>query len=164
MSHVATVDLEIRDLDALAEAATRLGMELARGQQTYRCWYTATPPADRDEYLRITHQTVESLVPEGFRGDEIGRCEHALRVRGNGTAYELGVARRRDGRPGYVLLFEEYGANSAGKALLDAVGPGCRHLKREYAYAVARKTAVAQGFTVNEQRQPDGSIRLRLTR
>lgn len=153
MSHVATVDLEIRDLDALAEAAGRVGLELVRGQQTYR-WY--------GEHVG------DYPPPAGFMPEDLGKCEHALVVAGDFSGrsewmkpYEIGVVRRRDGKPGFALLWDFY---DGGNGLQDKVGPGCRNLKREYATVVARKQAIAQGFTVNELRQPDGSIRLRLTR
>lgn len=103
-------------------------------------------------------------MPSGFPGTEIGRCEHAVRVKGSSDAYEVGVSRRRDGRPGYVLLFDQWTYDEAGSALATAVGPNASRLKREYATVVARKQAIASGFTVQEQRQIDGSIRLRLTR
>jgi len=38
MSHIVEVNLLVQDLNALHRACHRLGLELVRGQQTYR-WY-----------------------------------------------------------------------------------------------------------------------------
>lgn len=152
MSHVATIDLEVKDLDALEQAAKRLGLELVRGQQTY-AWF-GTSVGDYP-------------LPEGFTAEDLGKCDHALRIAGDilrtgsEAPYEVGVVRRRDGRPGYTLLWDFWGG---GNGLTAKVGPDCRNLKREYATVVALKQAAAQGFTVNEQRLADGSVQLRLTR
>jgi hypothetical protein len=163
MSHVATIDLEVKDWDALAEAARRIGMDLIRDQKTYRCWFNSWDQKDVEGQLKEVGMTAEDLVPPGFKGEEIGQCEHAIRVRGNASAYEIGLARRRDGRAGYVLLMEQMQASDDDAiALNNAVGASACNLKREYAFVVARKQAMAQGFTVNEQRQQDGSIRLTL--
>lgn len=142
MSHVATVDLEIRDLDALGEAVQRLGGQLARGQQTYR-WY--------GEHVG------DYPLPAGFAEEDLGKCEHAVKF--PDVEYEIGVVRRRDGRAGYALMWDFIDG-----CLVQAAGQNCCKVKREYAGVVARKQAMAQGFTVNEQRQADGSIRLRLTK
>jgi hypothetical protein len=38
MSHIAEVNLLVHDLNALHRACQRLGLELVRQQQTYRCY------------------------------------------------------------------------------------------------------------------------------
>lgn len=143
MSHVATVDLEIRDLGALGEAAKRCGLELKRGQTSYR-WYGRS--------------VGDYAIPEGFTADELGKCEHALCVPGNDRAYEIGVVKRRDGRPGYVLQWDFY---AGGYGLQDLAGENCNKLRQAYALTVARKQLMRQGYQVSEQRQADGSVVLR---
>jgi hypothetical protein len=157
MSHVATIEIEVKDLDALQQACDRLGLELVRGQSTYRCWYTTTKAEFRDEVMKQRRWTVESLVPAGFAASDIGRCEHAIRLPGDDDASEIGIVRRRDGRPGFALLIEDM-----PDAMHDIVGARWANLRREYANVVARKQALAQGFAVNEVRQADGSIHLML--
>jgi len=61
MSHVTTIDLVINDLDALERAAKVCGMELKRGQTTFR-WYYGNDP-----------------------------CKHAIVLPGNTEAYEIGI-------------------------------------------------------------------------
>ena len=151
MSHVATVEIEVRDLDALDEACRRVGLELVRGQQTYR-WYGK--------------HVGDYPLPAGFAEADLGRCEHAVRIPGGDAAadaegdeppYEIGVVRRRDGRPGYVLHWDFF---AGGYGLEKVAGPACGLLKQAYATVVAKRQAMRQGFTVTEQRQPNGHVRL----
>ena len=68
MSHISRISLKITDLDALAKAAERCGLELVRGKTTYR-WY---------------------------EGD--GQCEHALVQRKQlALNYEIGLTKAEDG-------------------------------------------------------------------
>lgn len=148
MSHIATVDLEIKDLSALAEAARRLGLEFVQNQRTYR-WFG-------------TH-VGDYPLPPGFKKEELGHCLHALRIPldqpGADVAYEIGVVARRDGKPGYAILWDFYGC---GFGLQDKVGKDCNALKQSYAVVVAERAAAKQGFRVTHQAQADGSVVLRL--
>lgn len=143
MSHVTTVTVEVRDLDALAAACRRCGLELVRGQTSYR-WYG--------------HHVGDYPLPAGFAESELGTCQHAIRVAGSSTAYEIGVTARRDGRPGYALIWDFFGR--AGSELQQHAGPECTKLRQAYSVELATRQARRQGFTVTEQRQPDGTIRL----
>jgi hypothetical protein len=147
MSHVATVDLEVKDLDALAEACNAIGLELVRGQQTYE-WYG-------------TH-VGDYPVPAGFVKEDLGKCDHAIRIPGDHSdkdhkPYEIGVFGRRDGRPGYTLMWDFW---AGGRGLQKLAGNDCCNVKREYAYVVAKRQAMAQGFTVQSTRNADGSIKM----
>jgi hypothetical protein len=53
MSHISKIELEVNDLGTLALACRRLGLELFRGQKTFK-WY----------------------------GQEAGKCEHAIKIPG----------------------------------------------------------------------------------
>jgi hypothetical protein len=140
MSHVATVDLDVKDLDALAEACGQLGLELVRGQQSYR-WYGRS--------------VGDYPLPAGFTVEELGKCEHAIRIPGDAHAYEIGLVRRRDGRAGYQLLWDFFGG---GYGLEAKVGAGCSKLKQQYAVAVAVKTAQRQGMRVTQSVGSNGRI------
>lgn len=61
MSHITTIDIEIRDLECLAEAAADLGLDLVLGKRTFRTYQPSTP------------------------------CDHVLKLRGFSEAYEIGV-------------------------------------------------------------------------
>jgi hypothetical protein len=148
MSHVATIDIEIRDLDALEQACRALGLELVRGQQTYR-WYG--------------QHVGDYPLPAGFAVEDLGRCEHAIRIpgakiEGDLAPYEVGVVRRRDGRPGYSLMWDFF---AGGYGLQQRVGKDCTKLKQQYAVAVATRTAQRQGLRVQQTVGANGSIVLR---
>jgi hypothetical protein len=146
MSHIVKIAIEVKDLDALAAAARALGLELMRGQRTYR-HYGA-------------HEAQTGL-PEGFTMKDLGQCEHALRIVGaDKEACEIGIARRRDGRPGYVLLADMF---SYGQ-LPEHVGANCEKLKQNYSSEVARRTLQKQGYRVTSATKADGRIVLQATR
>lgn len=142
MSHVATIDLEIKDLDALADAANRLGGELKRGQTSYKWW---------------GRHVGDYPIPAGFTKDDLGKCDHAIQF--TDAAYEIGVVRRRDGRPGWQLIWDFVDGR-----LVQLCGKDCSKLKQAYGAAVATKFALKSGYRVNEQPQANGSIRLVLSK
>jgi hypothetical protein len=145
MSHVATIEIEIRDLDALDAAARSLGLELVRGQTTYK-WYG--------------RHVGDYPLPAGFTREDLGRCDHAIRVPGNNQAYEIGVVKRRDGRPGYVLLWDFW---RGGYGLVEKVGENANRLKQAYAIEAAKRAAWRAGHRVlGEIRKADGTIVLRI--
>jgi hypothetical protein len=90
-----------------------------------------------------------------------GRCEHAIRVAGNDRAYEIGVVKRRDGKPGYVLMWDFW---AGGYGLQDKVGKDCGRLAQEYAAQVAIKRAKLQGFNVQRKQLEDGRVQLTCVR
>lgn len=134
VSHIATVELEIKDLDALEAACRQLGLQFNRGQRTYK-WYGT----------RVGREP----LPHGFKVEELGKCEHAISVPGNSKAYEIGIAQRRDGQPGYTLLYDYW---QGGYGLIEKVGDEkCGKLTQEYAAQVAIKQARKQGFSVTRK-------------
>ena len=170
ISHVATINVEIKSLDDLESAARSLGLELVRGQQTYR-WYGKS--------------VGDYPLPVGFTAEELGRCDHAIRVplsvTGADRCYEIGVVKRRDGKPGYQLLWDFFDGGRCQFAVGDCCGPGAvedadynphqtrlvsfvggngQKLVQSYARVTAIRTAQQQGFRVQESRQADGSIKL----
>lgn len=133
MSHVAEIELEIKDLAALSAAAKTLGLELRQGQKTYR-WFGRS--------------VGDYPVPVGFDASELGHCEHALSVKDNPNAYEIGVVRRRDGKPGYTLLWDFY---AGGYGLVEKVGQNGSKLKQRYQVEVFRREMAKKGMRINER-------------
>ena len=162
MSHIATVDVEITNLDDLAAACKRIGLELVRGQQTYK-WFG--------------HVIEGDPIPEGFTAEELGRCDHAIVVPGDHSLadiqpYEIGVVKRRDGKPGYQLMWDYNGFGGFG--LAEFVGCEFDHktknydgkmpkLKQAYAICAARRVAQLQGFRLQEVATA-GGVRMILTK
>jgi len=146
MSHIATVDLHITDLAALKAACEALGLEFREGKTNFR-WY-GTVVGDYP-------------LPTGFTAAEMGQCDHAIGMKDNTHAYELGVVSRRDGKPGFAILYDFW---RGGFGLEDAVGKAAGKLKQQYAAQVAAAQARRQGYRVSQSLQTDGSLRLVCTR
>ena len=68
MSHIASISIEVRSLDALAAAAERLGGTLNRDQKTFK-WYYGQDPCDH--------------------AISFSDCEYDVGVVGKNDAYEL---------------------------------------------------------------------------
>lgn len=148
MSHISLIKVRFKSLVILKQTCKELGtVEFMQGQKTYK-WY--------EKYMG------DWPLPEGYTKEDLGKCEHAIRVKGNSEAYEIGVVKRRDGKPGWELIYDFF---SKGKGLEKAVGKDCVKLRQAYAVLVATNKAVAQGFQVEKIKSKDGKkIRLRATR
>jgi hypothetical protein len=144
MSHVATIDLIVRDLESLRQAAEDLGLTFNENQKTYR-WYG--------------RHVGDYPMPEGMTADQLGKCEHSI-GRKDGKGYEVGVIKTDAGA--YRLIYDFYGRG--GVAIEEHVGKGCGTLKQAYAARVATKQARAQGFHVRRYVSSDGTVKLSLTK
>ena len=146
MSHVANVEVEINDLTALKTACGKLGLEFVQGQTTYK-WF--------DRYLadsNVGRQTVR----DGFRPEDFGKCEHAIKV--PGSDYEVGVVRNPTGN-GYRLIYDEYG--SQGQALTKRLGgTQLPKLKTEYGVARASRHLRRNGYRVVRRVLSNGTVKL----
>jgi hypothetical protein len=136
MSHVATVDIEIKDLTALAKACETLGLKLNLGQKKYK-WYGRS--------------VGDYPLPAGFKASDLGKCDHAISIPGNKRAYEIGVC--TNPATGKTELLWDFW--QGGYGMRDKVGGNkCEGLVHEYAKEVARnqvsKLAKAEGWTVTE--------------
>jgi len=149
MSHVAVIDLHITDLDSLAKACDRLGLELVKGQTTYK-WYGVSVG---------DYRALDAVkAPDGI-------CEHAIRVKGNPRAYEIGLVKRSDGKAGWSLVWDHWagGHGLCEKVMYSERGkrqkPNADKLKDWYAAEVAKKQMRRQGFRVNAY-QMEGKVRV----
>ena len=79
LSHISTIELEIKSLDALIQACQRLGFQFMKDQTTYQ-WYG--------------RWVGDSPLPEGINVKDIGKCHHAIRV--PNCSYEIGVVRHNN--------------------------------------------------------------------
>jgi hypothetical protein len=145
MSHVAKIELEIKDLDALAKAAASLGLELVRGQKNYR-WYG--------------RHVGDYPLPQGFTREDLGSCEHAIRVPGSDRAYEIGVVQRRDGKAGYTLLWDFW---QGGYGLQAKVGSDGQKLRQAYTTEAAVANYTRKGFRV-QRTTKEGRVIITATR
>jgi hypothetical protein len=148
MSHVSSVELEVKDLDALERAVQSCGLELVRGQTSIR-WY--------GRHVNDYHGA-DAAHKHGISPSEYGKCAHAIRIPNNKEAYEIGVRDKGDGT--YQLYYDFWGP---GGAIVKLVGKGCEKLKQHYAKAVAIQTLQKKGFTIkNEEDLASGSLKVTL--
>jgi hypothetical protein len=146
MSHVTTIDIDIHDLDALAIACEDCECDLTRGQKQYR-WYG--------------RHVGDYPLPQGFKAEDMGRCEHAITSRDKHGAYEVGVVERRDGQPGWTLIYDFY---AGGQGMSEVVGDRCQKLKQAYAAEVTRKQMRKKGYAVKKSLNAKGEVVLACTR
>lgn len=142
MSHVASVEVEVRDLDALRAAADRVGLEFVEGQRAYR-WY--------GRFLN-DWPSHRAAVNKGVDPATFGRCDHALRLKdGTGVDYEVGVTAQADGS--YRLVYDSFGA---GRRLEQAAGVDLARLRDEVAAETASRHLQSRGWSVQRVEDDDG--------
>jgi ribosomal protein L34 len=125
--------MDIKDLDALEKACNEMGLEFIPNQKTYKWW---------------GHHVGDYPLPKGFSKADMGKCDHAVRIKGDSEAYEVGIVKRRDGRPGYTMLFDFF---AGGKGLMKKIGDNADLLTQEYSVQVNIKKAKQKGFTVTRK-------------
>jgi hypothetical protein len=139
MSHVAKIEVEIRDLETLKAACDQLGLELLPNQRTF-AWYGES--------------VGDHPLPEGFTAADMGKCDHAIRV--PGARYEVGVV-KRNGK--YLLLWDFYSRGGLERVL----GKGACRLKQTYSVERVRREARLKGYHLHERKSEQG-IRMVLTK
>jgi hypothetical protein len=142
MSHVAEMQLEVMDLDSLDQACVILGIELVRGQEKYKWW---------------GHSVGDYPIPAGFKASDLGKCAHAIRIPDNKNAYEIGVCPKKDGKPGYALLWDFYGG---GYGMQEKVGNNGILLKQAYTMARSAKELKKKGYRTLIKKKQNGTMRM----
>jgi hypothetical protein len=138
MSHISRIELEIKDLQSLKEACKRLGFEFCDNQQSYQ-WYG--------------RWVGDSPLPEGITEDQLGKCDHAIKV--PGAQYEVGVVRKGNG---YILLYDDWIKGGLRKKL----GVNAGLLKQAYTIETLRKEARQKNYRFHETKMKK-QIRVTLT-
>jgi hypothetical protein len=146
MSHVAIIDIVIQSLAALTRGAKVLGLEVDLEARQYR-WYG-------------TH-VGDYALPAGFSKEDMGHCDvGVIRIPKNGYAYEIGICTRRDGLPGFTLLWDFW---AGGHGLEAKVGKNAELLTQAYSQEVVLEQAALEGLTCESSTvTADGTIELEL--
>lgn len=148
MSHVSRIPLTITDLDALEDACALIGMEVVRGQKTYKWYGRWMNDYDQDD----------AAYKYGIKPEDYGKCEHAIRVKGNSEAYEIGLVKNPNGE-GWVPVFDFW---AGGKGLQAVVGDNAGNLRREYTLQEGMRDFGRKGFRTERLFNPaTGKARLR---
>ena len=134
MSHVTVIAVELKDLEALKAVCAALGLEFRENQKTYR-WYG--------------RHVGDFPIPEGLAKADLGRCDHAIAVKGNRNAYEVGLVKRGEA---FIPLWDFW---QGGYGLRDKIGEGGRTLisayTKEVAVRKARQFAKSKGWSYSER-------------
>lgn len=133
MSHVTKVELKVESLESLKKACSELGLQFNEGSQNFK-WYG-------------TH-IGDYPLPEGFKKEDMGKCDHSISVPGQSQAYEVGVCKARDGSDNWELLWDFWGG---GYGLQDAIGDKGMLLQEEYAACHAEQQLIDAGYIVTRQ-------------
>jgi hypothetical protein len=125
-----------------------MGCTFVNNQKTYR-WF--------GQYVGDTK------LPDGMTQDQLGKCEHAIKV--PGVNYEIGVVRQRDNS--FTLAYDFWGDGRGGhdgQKLLAKFGDKLCRLQQAYNKQVVTKQARAKGYSVIEKTMSNGGIKLQLIR
>lgn len=161
MSHVVTINMEIKDLTALENVCKRQGWQFRRNQKEYIYWgrFLDDSPIAREvfeteaEYQRVLGMPSEER--KAYMNKLYGKCDHAISV--PGCKYEVGVL-DKGGR--YVLAWDY-----VDYKLCEAMGGSeANTLKKLYAAEKTKLEAQKQGYKVYEEQKQDGSLLLTLSK
>ncbi len=134
MSHLSSVECFVTNLEDLEAVLDPLGCELRRGQTTFK-WFGRWAGGG-DALLRQFG----------------GKCEHAVHVKKGGRdCYEIGLITRRDGEPGWELIYDNW---QGGYGLEAAVGKDLVKLKNGLLAHVTRQQLSSEGYSVTEEIDP----------
>jgi len=138
MSHMAAIALHVTDLSALKEAVEALGLQIKKAQ-TWK-WFGSW----QNDY----HAT-EAAFNFGIKPNEYGKCaEYVISIPGNSHAYEVGVVRRRDGKPGWVLVYDFWAGGQGMSEKISGPTKPAGLLVQAYTIAESAKTLRAEGHKV----------------
>ena len=137
MSHMAKVELEIKDLTILKKACERMGFTFIKDKKNYE-WF--------GKFMNDTP------LPEGVQVKDLGHCDHAISV--PGCKYEVGVVKKGNH---HELIWDYWGSGGLDKK----IGKNGGLLKQAYTIEKAKMECIRKGYSVREQRTPQG-IQLRV--
>lgn len=149
MSHVvAHPEICFSDFDALASACEELGLEFRLGQATWKYW---------GSWANDYHET-DAAYKHGIDPKDYGKGVHAIAVKGDGTAYEVGLVPSPKGDGSFMPVYDFYG--EYGKRIQSKTGKNLEKLNGKYAEHAIRSQAQKQGHAVRKVVTPAGHTQL----
>jgi hypothetical protein len=151
ISHVASVELEIKDFECLKAACKTLGLIFHEGKKNYK-WY--------GRWMNDYNGT-DAAFKQGFNPKTYGKdAEHVISVANNTNAYEIGVVKNpTTGK--YHLVYDFW---CQGNGLEKVVGKSCDNLCKQYAKEVAVKQVKRLGYTAQVTTNASGEIEITATK
>ena len=138
MSHIARIELEIKSLEDLKAACTRLGLKFLENEQSYK-WFG--------------RWVGDEPLPNGVEEKDLGKCDHCIHV--PGAQYQIGVVKKDEK---YRLLWDSWKAGG----LEEVLGKNAGLLKQAYAVETIKRDSRVKGLRLREQKQ-EKTIRITLT-
>lgn len=147
MSHVATVQIEIKDLASLQKACEELGLVFHENKTSFK-WY--------GRWVN-DYSAQDAAYRNGIDPKDYGKCKHAIGLK-SGQGYEIGVV-EKNGH--YVLVYDNW---QGGQGLEKVTGKGLTKLTQGYVKQVTRKQLLMKGYTAGAVKtMADGTIQMVFT-
>lgn len=140
MSHITTVELEVRDLQAVRALCEEKGWIFREGQKTYK-WF--------GQFVG------DSPMPAGMKEEDLGKCTHAIKV--PGCSYEIGLCANDKG--GFKLAFDHWYEGGLHKV----IGKTGGLFMQGYGVVKAEREAKKRGMHVKRVPGKNGAMKLVLT-
>jgi hypothetical protein len=149
MSHVvAHPEICFGDLEALSSACEELGLEFRPGQKTWKYW---------GSWANDYHEG-DAAYKAGIDPKDYGKGVHAIAVKGDDTAYEVGLVPSPKGDGTFMPIYDFYG--EYGKRMYNKTGKKLEKLNGKYAEHAIRNQAQKQGHAVRKVVTPQGHIEM----
>lgn len=160
MSHVVSLKIEIRNLDAVKAVCNRFGWELREGQNTYAWWsnWVDDSPVPEELLTALGHDVaaVKAMPrPERQKLMEsiLGKCDHAIRI--PDCKFEVGLVKAGER---YIPVWDW-----ANGQMARAMGRDGGAFAQQYGIELTRIEAARKGWSVQEQRLDNGAVKLVLS-
>jgi hypothetical protein len=147
MSHVVSINTEIRDIEAVKAACLELGLVFKEGQTSIR-WYGKWV-GDYD--------AENAAYKLGIKPEQYGTCDHAIEV--PGCKYDIGLL-KNPATGGYKIYFDFWGE---GQKIQTAIGEKGGKLMQHYNVSKATMALRAKGHMVQRKTSASGNIKLVVT-
>jgi hypothetical protein len=159
MSHIASIECELRSLEAIKSACARLGWTFKEGQTSYK-WFgqwMGDSPVPEQLFSPEEANAIKEMptgVRSDFLTDLLGSCDHAIEV--PGARYSIGLIKRGEK---YLPVWDYW--QSGG---LQGVTPenGMAGFVQAYVLECAKLQALAMGQSYQEEVLQDGTIKARI--
>jgi hypothetical protein len=133
MSHVADIECEFKDLQAIKLAAEKLGGTFHEGQRTYKWW---------------GRWEGDYPLPEGVKQEDLGKCDHAISF--PNAKYEIGIVDNHDGT--YRVMWDFWSSGGLQKV----VGKDGVEFIRAYEIEKIQLEAYDHGYSVEMTEVEEG--------
>jgi hypothetical protein len=146
VSHIVTIQAELRDLAAIKAACKRLGWEFVANKETFE-WY--------GRYVGDYPVFQQQLLDLGIEVTDYGKCTHAIKV--PGARYEIGLVAKGNK---FVPLWDTWRPGGLQDVTNET---GMNGFLAAYAVEKTKLEARRKGYQVKEHKADNGNVELEIT-